>query len=110
MVLLGNVCQVKACFGLFRDCVRLHARWVHGLCRMYLGHGNHFGHTRSYSYETLVKRKLVSVRLEVVLISGQHRYTVCVECTRGMEIILGTADGTPRCHESCGSSCRSIWT
>ena len=22
----------------------------------------------------------------------------------GMEIILGTADGTPRCHESCGSS------
>ena len=23
MVLLGNVCQVEACFGPFRDCVRL---------------------------------------------------------------------------------------
>ena len=44
----------------------------------------------------MVKRKLVSVCLEVVLISGQHRYTVCAECTVGMEIILGTADGTPR--------------
>ena len=63
---------------------------------MFLGHGNHFGHTRSYSYVTLVKRKLVSVCLEVVLISGQHRYMVCAECTMGLEIILGTADGTPR--------------
>ena len=27
----------------------------------------------------------------------------------GMEIILGTTDGTPRCRESCGSSFRSIW-
>ena len=58
---------------------------------MYLEHGNHFGHTRSYSYVTLAKRKLVSVRLEIVLISTQHRYTVCAECTMGMEIILGTA-------------------
>ena len=68
---------------------------MHGLRRMYLGHGNHFGHTRSYSYVTLVKRKLVSVCLEVVLISGQHRYTVCAECTMGMEIILAVPDGTP---------------
>ena len=42
---------------------------------MYLEHENHFGHTESYSYVTLVKRKLVSVRLEIVLISAQHRYT-----------------------------------
>ena len=55
---------------------------------MFLGHGNHFGHTRSYSYVTFVKRKLVSVCLEVVLISGQHRYTVCAKCSMGMEIIL----------------------
>ena len=55
---------------------------------MYLGHGNHFGHTRSYSYETFAKWKLVSVRMEIVLISAQHRYTVCAECTMGMEIIL----------------------
>ena len=30
MVLLGNVCQVEACFGPFRDCVSLRARYVHG--------------------------------------------------------------------------------
>ena len=40
---------------------------------------------------------------------GQHWYTKCAECTMGMEIILGTADGTPRCRESCGSLGRSIW-
>ena len=34
MVLLGNVCQVGACFGLYRDYVSLRARWVHGLRRM----------------------------------------------------------------------------
>ena len=55
---------------------------------MYVEHVNHFGYTRSYSFATLAKRKLVSVRLEIVLISGQHRYMVCVECTMLMEIIL----------------------
>ena len=35
-----------------------------------------------------LKWKLVSVCLVVVLISGLHRYTVCAECTMGMEIIL----------------------
>ena len=30
MVLQGNVCQVEACFGPFRDCVSLRARYVHG--------------------------------------------------------------------------------
>ena len=62
---------------------------------MYHGPRNHFGHSRSYYYVTLAKRKLVSVRLEIVLISRQQRYMVCAECTMGMEIILGTADGTP---------------
>jgi hypothetical protein len=40
--------------------------------------------------------ELVSVCLEVVLISAQDRCTVCAECTTGMEIILGTLDGTHR--------------
>ena len=40
---------------------------------MYLEHVNHFGHTQSYSYVTLVKRKVVSVRLEIVLISAKDR-------------------------------------
>jgi hypothetical protein len=46
MVHLGDVGQVEARFGLFRDSVNLSARLVHGLRRMYHGHGNHFGHTR----------------------------------------------------------------
>jgi hypothetical protein len=43
-----------------------------------------------------VEWKLVSVYLEIVLISTQDRFTVCAECTIGMEIILGTPNGTPR--------------
>jgi hypothetical protein len=49
MVLLGDVGEVEACFGLFGDSVNLNAREVHDLRRMYLGHGNHFGHTRWYT-------------------------------------------------------------
>jgi hypothetical protein len=55
-----------------------------------------FGHIRWYSYIMYVKWKLVLARLEIVLVSGLDRYTVCVERTTGMEIILGTPDGTPR--------------
>jgi hypothetical protein len=43
-----------------------------------------------------VKWKLVSVRLEIVLVSVQDRWTVCVEHTIGLEIILDAPDGTPR--------------
>ena len=43
---------------------------------------------------TRVMSKLISVRLEIVLISAQDRCMVCAECTTGMEIILGVADGT----------------
>jgi hypothetical protein len=42
-----------------------------------------------------VKWKLVSVRLEIVLVSALDGCTVCVKCTMGMEIFLGTPDGTP---------------
>jgi hypothetical protein len=34
--------------------------------------------------------------LEIVLISVKDRCMVCNECATGMEIILGTPDGTPR--------------
>jgi hypothetical protein len=37
-----------------------------------------------------VKWKLVSVHLDIVLISAQYRCTVCNESTTGMEIALGT--------------------
>jgi hypothetical protein len=46
MVLLGDVCEVEARFGPFGDSVNLGSRWVHGLPRMYHGHGNLFQHTR----------------------------------------------------------------
>jgi hypothetical protein len=41
----------------------------------------------------LVKWKLISVYLEIVLIWKQDRCTVCIECTTGMQIFLGTPDG-----------------
>ena len=59
---------------------------------MYLRHGNHFGHTRSYSYETLAKRKLVLVHFKIVLVSAKDRCTVCANCNSGMEIALGTPE------------------
>jgi hypothetical protein len=39
---------------------------------------------------TLVKWKLVSICLEVVLVSVQDSCSVCAERTIGLEIILGT--------------------
>ena len=42
-----------------------------------------------------LKWKLVSVYFEIVLVLVQDRYTVCVECSLGTEIILGTPDHTP---------------
>jgi hypothetical protein len=40
--------------------------------------------------------KLVSVYLEIVLISTLDRSAVCAEPTIGLEIILDKADGSPR--------------
>jgi hypothetical protein len=48
MVLLGDIGQVEARFEPFGDSIKLDARWVHGLHRMYNGHGNLFRHTRWY--------------------------------------------------------------
>jgi hypothetical protein len=39
---------------------------------------------------------LYSVRLEIVLILMQDRYTVYTEHTVGIEIVLDALDGTPR--------------
>jgi hypothetical protein len=69
---------------------------VHGLRRMYHGHGNHLGHTQRYSYIMYAKWKLVLVYLEIVLVSVQDRCTVCADCTIGLEIILDASDGIPR--------------
>jgi hypothetical protein len=44
---------------------------------------------------TWVKWKVISVRLEILLISMHDRCMVCAECTIGSKIILGVIDGTP---------------
>ena len=45
-----------------------------------------------YSKVMYVKWKLVSVRLEIVLVLAQDRCTVYAECISGMEIALGTSE------------------
>ena len=42
---------------------------------------------------TKLNWKLISVRLEIVLILTQDRYTVCAERTINSEIVLDAADG-----------------
>ena len=49
---------------------------------------NHFGCTRWYSDVTLVKWILVSVHLEIVLVSTQDSSKVCAKLTIGLEISL----------------------
>jgi hypothetical protein len=56
----------------------------------------------------MLRWKLVSVRLEIVLILTLDRCTVCAECTIGLEIILDAPDGTPKWRGSCGIPFRSI--
>jgi hypothetical protein len=45
MVLLCDVGRVETRFGPFGDSFNFRTRKVHGLCRMYHGHSNRFGHT-----------------------------------------------------------------
>ena len=45
---------------------------------------------------TMIKWKLVSVLLEIVLILTQDMCTICVECVIGSKIILDAPDGNPR--------------
>ena len=68
---------------------------MHGSRQTYHRLGNYFGRTQWYSYVKWVKWELIVVHLEIVLILTQDSCTVCVERTRGSEIILDTPDGTP---------------
>jgi hypothetical protein len=52
---------------------------------------------------------LVSVHLEIVLVSVQDRCTVCAERTISSEIIYDTPDGTPRWREPYGTLFWSVW-
>ena len=44
---------------------------------------------------TWVMLNVISVRLETVLVSVQHRCMVCAKYIIGLEIVLDTLDGTP---------------
>jgi hypothetical protein len=87
MELLDDEAQVEARFGPFGDSANLDERYVHGLCRTYYGLRNHFRCTRWCSEVMRLRRKLISVCLEIVLILTQDRCTVCAEHTIGSEII-----------------------
>jgi hypothetical protein len=52
---------------------------------------------------------LVSVHLDIVLVSVQDRCMVCVKHTIGSEIILDAPNGTPRWRVSSGCSFYSVW-
>ena len=90
MEVLGDVGHVKSHFGLFGDSVGVGAIWLHALRRTYHRLGNRFGRTRCNTEVTLVFWKLVSVRLEIVLVSVQGRCTVCAKRTLGLDIVFNT--------------------
>jgi hypothetical protein len=96
MELLGDVDHVESHFGPFGDSVSVGARLVRGLRLMYHWLGNRIGCTRWNSKVTWVMSNLISVRLELVLVSEQYRCTVCAECTIGSEIVLDAPYRTPR--------------
>jgi hypothetical protein len=96
MVVLGDVAQVQARFGPFGDGICVCARSVHCLCQMYNRLGNRFGCTQWNSYVTWVMSNLVSVHLEMMLLSLQDRCTNCAKRNIALKIILDTPDGSPR--------------
>jgi hypothetical protein len=95
MVLVGDIGQVEARFSLFGDNINLNAIYVHGLRRTYHRLENHFGWHWMVLLCDAGQVELISVHLEIVLISAQDRCTVCAECTMGMAIVLGAPNGTP---------------
>ena len=56
---------------------------------------NHFGRTRWLSLVTLVIWNLVSVHLDLVLVSMQDRCSVSRQTYQSLRIILDETDGTP---------------
>jgi hypothetical protein len=83
MILLGDEAQVEACLSPFGDSGNLDARKVRCLCQMYHRLGNR---VRMHPMELLgewVMWNLVSVRLEIVLVSVQDRCAVCAKCAIG---------------------------
>jgi hypothetical protein len=107
MKLLGNEAQVEARFGPFGDSANLDE--VHRLHRTYHMLENRYGRIRWNSEVTWVMWNLVSVYLDIVLVSVQESWMVRAKRTIRSEIDLDAPDGTPRRRGSSGSSFRSVW-
>jgi hypothetical protein len=56
-----------------------------------------------------IKWKLISVRLEIVLILTQERCTLCGQCTIGSKIVFDAPDGTPQWRWFYGIPFWSVW-
>ena len=69
---------------------------MHGLHRTYHRLNDHFGRTRWYSLVMRLKWKLISVRLEMLVVLVQDRRMVGAKRTIGSDIILDAPDGTLR--------------
>jgi hypothetical protein len=80
-VLIGDEAQLEASFGPSRDSANLDARYVHGLRRTYHTLRNSFGCTRSNSLVVWVMWNLVSICLEMLLVSMQDGRTVYAKRT-----------------------------
>ena len=88
MELLRDVGHVKSDFGLFGDSVDFGAIYLHGLRRTHHRVGNRLECTRWNTKVRLDLWKLVSIRLEIVLVSVQDRCTVCATRTIGLDIVF----------------------
>jgi hypothetical protein len=87
-LVLDNVAPLEPHFGPFGDSANLDARQVHGLRQTYHRLINSFGRTRWNSWVTRVIWNLVSVHLEMLLVSVQDRCTVYAKRTMGSEIVF----------------------
>ena len=74
--LLGDVGHVESDFVPFGHSVSVGARQVHGLRRTYHMLKNHFGHTQENSQVMWVMWNLISISLEIVLVSMQDSGSV----------------------------------
>jgi hypothetical protein len=96
MQLLGDVGHVEPQFDPFRDSVSFSSGSMHSLRQTYYRLRNHYGQNGWKSQVTRLKWKLISVRLEIMLILIQDRCTVCAKRTVASETVFDAPNGTPR--------------
>jgi hypothetical protein len=96
VLLLGDEDQVEARLISFGDSANLDTRQVHGLCRAFhRPRKSCWTHPMDLLGEW-VMWNLVSVHLEIVLVSVEYWCSVCAKDTLGSEIVLCAPEGTRR--------------